>query len=165
MDIVKAAGLSSGAVYGRFESKEELLLEAVLSRVEKNAWARHLGDRQVAEIIVAASRAKGPLDDVEAMQLEAYVAARREPKLAEAIGEARQRWRALIEPVVQQAKRDGSVDDDADVESIVFFVETMRLGLLVQRAAGQGPPNAKAWKRFMQRQVASMAAPADPLDE
>ena len=39
MDIVKAAGLSSGAVYGRFASKDELLMEAILRQVEKNAVA------------------------------------------------------------------------------------------------------------------------------
>ncbi|MEZ5223721.1 MAG: helix-turn-helix domain-containing protein [Ilumatobacteraceae bacterium] len=36
-DIVKSAGLSSGAVYGRFGSKDELLTEAVIRKVERGA--------------------------------------------------------------------------------------------------------------------------------
>src|SRR6478609_9641552 len=115
VDIVRAAGLSSGAVYGRFDSKDELLMEAVLSRVGKTAWSRRFDDRSVAEAIVQASRSEGPLDDTEAMRLEAYVAARREPKLAAAIAEGRKRWRASIEPVVQKAVEDGTAEANADL--------------------------------------------------
>ena len=96
MDIVRAAGLSSGAVYGRFDSKDELLMEAVLSRVEKNAVGLRFQGKTVGEIVMDTSRTEGALDDAEATQLEAFVAARREPKLAKAITEARERWRATI---------------------------------------------------------------------
>jgi AcrR family transcriptional regulator len=165
IDIVKAAGLSSGAVYGRFDSKDDLLMEAVLSRVERNAWSRRLGDRTVGEAIVEASRSEGPLDDTEAMRLEAYVAARREPKLAEAIAEGRKRWREAIEPLVQKAIADGTARPDGDLESIVFFIDTMRLGLLVQRAAGVAPPDPEAWMRFMQNQLRSVAEAGTEPDE
>ena len=52
MDIVREAGLSSGAVYGRFDSKDELLMEAVLSRVEKNAVGLRFQGKTVAEIVM-----------------------------------------------------------------------------------------------------------------
>ena len=93
IDIVRAAGLSSGAVYGRFDSKDELLMEAVLSRVDENAVGLRFQGKTVGEIVMDTSRTDGALDDVEATQLEAFVAARREPKVAEAIAEARARWR------------------------------------------------------------------------
>src|SRR6187431_49366 len=71
MDIVKASGLSSGAVYGRFASKDELLLAAVIAAVEQSSMARRLTQRPVAEMLAEAGRADEPLDDQEAMQLEA----------------------------------------------------------------------------------------------
>ncbi len=76
MDIVKAAGLSSGAVYGRFESKDELLLAAVLRQVDRNAIAQRFQDRTVAQILMEVLRTEGKLTDAEAMQLEAFIAAR-----------------------------------------------------------------------------------------
>ena len=88
MDIVKASGLSSGAVYGRFNSKNELLLAAVVAAVEQNPITNQLDERPVAEMLAEASRADVPLDDLEAMELEAFIAARREPALADAIAEA-----------------------------------------------------------------------------
>jgi AcrR family transcriptional regulator len=114
MDIVREAGLSSGAVYGRFDSKKALLIEAVVSRHIRSASERARADRQVADSLVReATRPRGPLSSAEAIQLEAYVAARREPEVAEAIAEARRRWKAELQPMVKAALADGTVSPDA----------------------------------------------------
>ncbi len=69
MDIVKESGLSSGAVYGRFTSKDDLLLAAVIASVEQNPITSRFNERPVVEMLVEASRSDEPLDDQEAMQL------------------------------------------------------------------------------------------------
>ena len=158
MDIVKAAGVSSGAVYGRFASKDDLLMEAILRQVEENSIVRRFEGKTVAQALVELSRAEGSLDDVEAMQLEAYIAARREPNIASAIAENRRRWRtSIIEPLIQRAIAEGAASPDADWDSIAFFLETLQLGLLVQRGAGQPVPDNEAWQRFLGRLLATMA--------
>jgi AcrR family transcriptional regulator len=157
MDIVRTSGLSSGAVYGRFSSKDELLMEAVLSRVEKNAVGSRFLGKTVAEIVMEASRTDGGLDDAEATQIEAFVAARREPQVAKAIAEARARWRTTIgEPLIQQAIAEGVADPESDFDSIIYFLESLNLGLLVQRGAGQLPPDPETWTRFLARVIRSM---------
>ena len=78
-DIVREAGLSTGAVYGRFRSKNELLREAVVGHAAVDA---RIGDRvqRVAELIArGAAWSDAPLSLDEAVRLEAHVAARREP--------------------------------------------------------------------------------------
>ena len=108
--------------------------------------------------MVEASRGAGPLDDVEAMQLEAFIAARREPNIASAIAENRKRFRTtIVEPLVQRAIAEGSASSDADFDSIVYFIETLQLGLLVQRGAGQPVPDNEAWQRFLARVLDTMA--------
>lgn len=162
MDIVRAAGLSSGAVYGRFASKDELLLAAVLASVEQNSLVSRFNEQPVAEMLAEASRADEPLEDQEAMQLEAFIAARREPALAAAIAEARARWRHTIaEPLIERASADGSASPDADFDSLVYLVQTLHLGLLVQRGAGQHAPDNEAWQRLIERLLRSMAHPDD----
>ena len=162
MDIVRAAGLSSGAVYGRFASKDELLLAAVLASVEQNSLVSRFNEQPVAEMLAEASRADEPLEDQEAMQLEAFIAARREPTLAAAIAEARARWRHTIaEPLIERASADGSASPDADFDSLVYLVQTLHLGLLVQRGAGQHAPDNDAWQRLIERLLRSMAHPDD----
>lgn len=162
MDIVKAARLSSGAVYGRFNSKDELLLAAVIASVEQNSIVERLSQQPVAEMLAEASRADQPLDDHEAMQLEAFIAARREPTLAQAITDARVRWReTIVGPLIERASVDGSASPDADFESLVYLVQTLQLGLLVQRGAGQHAPDTDAWPRFVEQLLRAMAHPDD----
>jgi AcrR family transcriptional regulator len=160
MDIVRASGLSSGAVYGRFTSKDELLLAAVIEAVERDAIAMNSSELPVAEALAEASRADQPLDDHEAMRLEAFIAARRKPTLATAIADARERWRATIaDPLIERASSDGSASPHADFDSIIYLVHTLRLGLLVQRGAGQYAPDSDAWRQLMERLLRSMAHP------
>ncbi len=164
MDIVRASGLSSGAVYGRFASKDDLLLAAVVASVEQNPIISRFNERPVAEMLAEASRADEPLDDQEAMQLEAFIAARREPTLAAAISEARARWRTTIAaPLIERASVDGSASPDADFDSLVYLVQTLHLGLLVQRGAGQHAPDNDAWQRLVEHLLRSMAHP--PSDD
>jgi AcrR family transcriptional regulator len=160
MDIIREAGLSSGAVYGRFASKDELLLAAVLAAVEQNSIARRMDGRPVAEMLAETSRADEPLDDHEAMQLEAFIAARRNPTLAAAITEARARWRTTtVADLVERAAADGSASPDADFDSLIYLVQTLQLGVLVQRGAGQHAPDGDAWQRLIERLLRSMAHP------
>jgi len=161
MDIVKAAGLSSGAAYGRFTSKNELLLAAVVAAVERNSIVRRFSEQPVAAMLAEAGRADEPLDDQEATQLEAFIAARREPTLAAAITEARARWRETIAtPLIARAAADGSASPDADFASLEYLVQTLHLGLLVQRGAGQHPPDSDAWQRFVETLLRTMAHPS-----
>jgi len=155
-DIVREAGLSTGAVYGRFRSKDELLREAVIAQASRHS---HLGAPKgwrVAELIQRlAAVPDAPLTDNEAVRLEAFVTARREPDVAAAVGEAQQQWRVAVQPLVEAAVADGTVAEDVDPEAVLFFVRTMALGLLVQRGAGITAPDPASWDALVSRIVAS----------
>jgi AcrR family transcriptional regulator len=158
MDIVREAGLSSGAIYGRFNSKNELLTAAVVSATMKNAAGPPPEARTVADFIVRnTADHRGPLTDSEALQLEAFVAARHEPEVADALVRGRRRWRAAVQPFVQAALEDGTASPDIDVESLMYFLETLHLGLFLQRGAGMQPPEPEAWDAFIRRLIRSMS--------
>ncbi len=156
-DIVREAQLSTGAVYGRFRSKNELLQMAVVERAGRVAELGAAGSVRVADLLVRAARGTtGPLTDDEAVRLEAFVAARREPEVANALLEATVGWRAKVEPIVGAAYGDGTLSPELDPEAVLFFVRTVGLGLLLQRAAGMPAPDAQAWEGLVARVVASL---------
>lgn len=158
VDIVREAGLSAGAVYGRFDSKNELLTEAVVSRSIDRAQERRPEDERVADFIVrSATEFAGPLSDTEAMQLEAFVAARREPEVATALAEARRRRRGAVRPLMEAAIADGTAAPNLDADSVLYLMETIALGLLLQRGAGMSPPDPDGWRRLIEVLVGSMA--------
>ena len=159
-DIVREAGLSTGAVYGRFGSKHDLLREAVLRRT---ALAGRMTDvagiERVADLIARLGSLRDePLSDGEAVRLEAYVAARREPEVADALTTAQAHWRATVQPLVDAAIADGTVAPGVDPEAVLHFVRTVHLGLLLQRGAGGPAPDPAAWADLIDRIVASFGA-------
>lgn len=163
-DIVDEAGLSTGAVYGRFRSKNDLLRAAVVARSAATG-AVPPGHRVADVLRRGASRISGPLSPAEAIRLEAYVTARREPEVAEALAEATKRWRSSVEPYVEAARADGTLAPGVDAETVVFFARTLQLGLLAQRAAGVPAPDQGAWDALVSRLVASFGAEHRPAQE
>src|SRR5690606_525591 len=95
MDVARGAGPSTAAVYGRFRSKNDLLREAIVSRWRDVARHDTEGIERVADLIAAGiSRTDRPLSDAEALRLEAYVTARREPEVARAVAESNEAFLA-----------------------------------------------------------------------
>jgi AcrR family transcriptional regulator len=163
LDIVAEAGLSTGAVYGRFGSKNALLQEAVVRRAASVVNLEVSG----VETVVRSLLGFGPLTDDEAVRLEALVAARREPEVAAAILEADRVRTEKLRPLFEAATRDGTIDPGLDPVAVLFLVRTLYLGLLLQRAASSVPPDPAAWESLVRRvteAVAGRPAATAPLD-
>lgn len=158
-DIIREAGLSTGAVYGRFRNKDHLLREAVITR---SAVVGHVGlpsGGRVADLIERIARVTSrPLADDEAVRLEAFVTARRQPEVAAAVADAQAEWRTAVQPLVEAALADGTVAPGVDPDAVLYFVRTMALGLLMQRAAGLPGPDTDGWADLVRRVVASFGA-------
>jgi AcrR family transcriptional regulator len=161
-DIVRTAGLTTGAVYGRFRGKGELLHEAVVTRAVPREPIEAVG--KVADLVEATARSvEGDLSRRDALLLETYVAARREPEVADAISDANERWISATAPLVEAAMVDGTIDDGVDPEAVLFFVRVLRLGLLIQRGAGLPSPDPASWDALMHRIVASFGRPEETV--
>ena len=149
-------------MYGRFGSKDELLTEAVIRKVERGALEWDFEGRTVAEVLAEWNRPSGALSDAEATQLEAFVTARRDPEVAASITRARRRWRSTIaRDLIGRAIADGTADADGDWDAVVFLMEALSLGLLLQRGAGQEAPDEEAWQRLLNRMIRSIAQSGD----
>ena len=160
LDVVREAGLSTGAIYGRFKSKNDLLREAVIRRSASAARFSADGIHRVADLITrGATLHTEPLSDADAVRLEAFVTARREPEVARALADAQDAWRDAVQSLVDAALADGTIDEGVDPEAVLYFVRTMHLGLLLQRGAGIQGPDPEAWNTLVERIVASFGRP------
>lgn len=164
--VVRAAGLSTGAVYGRFTSKNDLLREAVITRSTPQLQVAEAGVDKVADLVARGASELAPgLTDAEALLLETYVTARREPEVAAALAEADQRWRHAVAPLVDTALRDGTVDEGVDPEAVLFLVRALRIGMLLHRGSGLPSPDGDGWEALVRRVVASFGRPDDRQHE
>jgi AcrR family transcriptional regulator len=149
-DIVRQAGLSTGAVYGRFPSREALLRQAVISRTAPHVQAPPPSPGGVGELVArSAAHVEAELNDADALVLEAFIAARRHPPIAEALQEAQRQWRQEVQVLVDAALADGSLRPDLDVDAVLYFMRVLRLGRLVMRASGVPAPGQDGWESLV----------------
>jgi len=157
LDIVREAGLSTGAVYSRFRSKNELLRAAVIRstaqlRVVGGEHAGHLLD-----LLTGPSALRRPgLKDSEAVRIEAYVTARREPEVAAALADSHERWRQSMLPLIEAAKADGTLGPDTDTEAVLFLFRTLYLGTILHRGSGLPGPEPEAWESLLAQIAAAL---------
>lgn len=160
-DIVRESELSTGAVYGRFESKHELLRSAVVERAAADVVVPP--GKRVADLLRAGARWNDcDLSTDEAIRLEAYVVARREPQIADALHDANYQWQQSLAPMLERARADGSLSPDVTDDAALLLIRTIVLGLTLQRGAGIKPPDPAAWDSLMTRVVASLSDSMPP---
>jgi len=160
-DIVRQAGLSTGAAYGRFPSREALLRQAVITRSVPHIRAAPPAPGRVGDLVArSAAHIEAELDDTDALVLEAFVAARRHPPIAEALQEAQRRWRVDAQAMVDEALADGSLRAELDVDAVLYFVRVLRLGRLLMRASGLPAPDQEGWEALVHGVIASLGATA-----
>src|SRR4051812_36236505 len=170
-EIARRAGLTTGAIYGRFQGKAELLQAAIDSRTtdelddlfSSHAFAGHATD--ILKIVGA--HLVTPTEDDEsegALLLEAFVAARRDEEVRESLLSMIEERAHLLADLVERAKADGSIDAGLDSDSIVTFCHAVGLGFLLFDAISHPLPTALPWEQLITRLVSALA-PADDKGE
>jgi len=172
-EISRRAGLTTGAIYGRFTGKAELLQEAIHSRSTDELdelFASHAFDGHATDILkIVGAHLVTPAPDCDekegALLLEAFVAARRDADVRTSLQQMLEERAGLLEDLVERAKADGSVDPDLDSESIVTFCHAVGLGFLLIDAISQPLPKAMPWEQLITRLVAALAPASAPKGE
>ncbi|MEY2422259.1 MAG: hypothetical protein QOI95_2326 [Acidimicrobiaceae bacterium] len=166
-EISRRAGLTTGAIYGRFAGKAELLQAAIDSRTTDeldDLFASHAFDGRATDIlkVVGAHLVTPTPDDGDegALLLEAFIAARRDAEVRESIQKILEERSSLLAELIETAKSDGSLDTALDTESVVAFCHAVGLGFLLYDAISYPLPSVQPWEQLITRLVASLA-PAD----
>jgi len=160
-DVANRSGLSSGAIYGTFRGKADLLAEAVDATIasEVEALPTAVLEQTLPEIDAYQYEHAPERTRVRALLLEAAVAARADP-------DVRKRLRDTMVPRIDMATeaheewRDrAGVDPSLDMRALVTLIWSADLGLGVLNAMGVELPDADAWSDLMRRLLKSLEAP------
>ncbi|MSO87534.1 MAG: TetR/AcrR family transcriptional regulator [Acidimicrobiia bacterium] len=163
-EISRRAGYTTGAIYGRFTGKAELLLAAIEARSDSELdrlFNEHRFDGAVTDILTTVGSHLVTDDDPEsALLLEALVASRRDPEvrlLMQGLFDLRSDGLAAL---VSEAKATGAIDVGLDTEAVVRFCHALGLGFLLFRAVELDLPAAGPWEDLIARLVAALAPAA-----
>ncbi|TCC46483.1 TetR/AcrR family transcriptional regulator [Kribbella capetownensis] len=142
-DVIRESGLSAGAVYGYFKSKEEIvaaIAEEALGTVdelfEKILTTEHpLTPLAALEAALnhAVTIAERPGGDVTRVAVQAWAEALHNPAILEVASGKYLQLRDHFEDVVRRAQADGTVDPDTDPKYIAQVMFGMLPGFVLQR--------------------------------
>ena len=140
-EIARRAGVTTGAIYSRYSGKAELLIDAVdrhlltqLNTLHSNASAidvlSHLGDHLLDD-----------LSDGTGLFLEAVVAAKRDPELAERLRHVLQSEENKLSQLIKEA----SPQQDIDQLALIRLAHAIGFGMTLTRTIGLDLPSRDDW--------------------
>jgi AcrR family transcriptional regulator len=165
-EIARRAGVTTGAIYSRYGGKAELLLEAVDHHVPDSIDSVLNGSGNLGSptevLSMLGDHLLDPLDGGHGLFLEAIVAARRDPGLAERLRLRVEDEDRRLGKLVDEATSDGLFDADLDEQAIVRLAHAIGLGMLLTRSMGLSLPSPDHWHTVIDRVLGGLAEPDGP---
>jgi AcrR family transcriptional regulator len=152
-DVARAAGMTTGAIYANYRGKADLLFDAIADRTdtELDGLLEGAAGHETRELLgVLGDRLVQPRRQPPLL-LEAIAAARRDPTLAELLRERFGERERLVARLVEQGKRDGSIDSALDTDVLARFCITLALGALTMSALELETPASDEWHSLIAR--------------
>ena len=165
-EIARRAGFTTGAIYGRFRGKAELLLAAIEAQSDdefEQLFAEHQFQGKATDILttVGSHLVTEEFDSGQALLVEAFVAARREPEVAVMLRRIIEQRTETLTALIAEAKRTGGIDESLDTLSIVRFCHAVGFGFLLFGAIELDRPDAAPWETLIERLVGAVAPEPD----
>src|SRR5215211_553438 len=146
-DVIAEAGLSIGAVYRYFKSKDELITaiaETVLDGADQ-MFDELAAQEPPDSLVKAMDRAlafidsqTGP-DGMFPLALQVWAEAQRDPVLADFVAEKYTTIRRQFVALAARAQKGGELPQDADTAAVGAVLFGMLPGYALQRTLGAGP--------------------------
>jgi len=157
-EIARRAGYTTGAIYGRFTGKAELLVTAIEAHSNnelEELFNEHRFEGKVTDILttVGSHLVTDEPDPSSALLLEALVASRRDPEVRRRMQEALDLRGDRLAELVTEAQATGAIDPALDREAVVRFCHAVGFGFLLFRAVDLPLPAAKPWEDLIARLV------------
>ncbi|HEY3685980.1 MAG TPA: TetR/AcrR family transcriptional regulator [Streptosporangiaceae bacterium] len=149
--IAKRAGVGKLTVYRRWSSKDDLIAQAIEAAVETRNWPANdelaaMPVRELAERMLDQQAEAAASPEFRALVSQVFGSSVSHPSLMETY------WRHYIVPrrratatMLEQAKRDGTIPSDTDVEVLI----DMMAGAVTYRVLQPDPPDATEMRRYL----------------
>jgi AcrR family transcriptional regulator len=160
-DIARRASLTTGAVYGQFQNKADLLVEAINSRT--------------ANELEAPSVLPGEISHVQTLARQAYQYPKRRrlralivQGAAASLTDQETRDRLRDEQLVhlnewvagyERERHRLGIDDSVDIQAAVLYTWAAEVGLGVLEAVGIQPKSRRGWSDVTERFARSLMLP------
>ncbi len=159
-EIARRAGVTTGAIYSRYRGKADLMADALGTHLVAQ-FERVIPEAPSGGTDLLSSLGVHLLDPPQSANwliVEAVVATRRHPELADMIRRSFEEEESRINKAVQQAKDDGQIDRSLSTTAIAQFAMALGMGMGIGQLLGREQPTAESWAEVINR-VLGAASP------
>ena len=164
-EVARRCGLTSGAIYARWPSKRDLFLD-VIAYVIPQRMVFMVGNAEMPVAERFATLGTNLLSSsghgFRNVTLEAFVAARRDEPLAEAVSQFLEAEADAIAAMISEGKESGSIDPSLSTDAMVLLCQALGLGThlaLSVGSRGRPAPTADEWNSLIMRIIGAVAVP------
>jgi AcrR family transcriptional regulator len=163
--IAERAGVTTGAIYAHYADVATLLADAAGRAVDYAVHAvvegapSDLGPLLRTFVMHATEKS---LSREQALLLEAFVAARRSPRLREALGEVLQARLRSLEKALCDAQLAGTLRSDLPVKALAWYFYLLPVGLLAGQGAELPAPDRRETFVVLEALLAGLRPVAPP---
>jgi TetR/AcrR family transcriptional regulator, transcriptional repressor for nem operon len=156
-DLARRNHVTSGAIYGHFRNKADLLADVVEERLttDLELYSRELGPMKLKGSLARIWRNYRSRRALRALLVEAAAAARTDADVRERIGALQtaklREWQAIYRDI----QRDEGLDPSGDMDTLLVLLWAAELGLGVLEALDVETPKPAAWARMVERLIGS----------
>jgi TetR/AcrR family transcriptional regulator, transcriptional repressor for nem operon len=154
-DLARRNRVTSGAIYGHFRNKADLLAEVVEERLRDDLELayRDVGPSTLGSYLGRQWRNYRSRRALRALLLEAAAAARTDADVRERIGDLQTAKLREWQRIYRDIRTDQDLDPTADMDTLVVMLWAAELGLGVLDALDVDLPKPAAWGRMVERVV------------
>src|SRR3954453_20476735 len=161
-DVARRAQLTTGAIYGHFRNKADLLVEAINIRTAEELESQTMGpNSDHVETLTRSARDYRKRRRLRALILQGAAAAQTDE---ETRTKMREEQLAHLNVWIKGYERDRErlgIHPDVDIQSAVVYTWAVEVGLGVLEAVGIEPKSAKGWADIPNRVARSLQLPPD----
>jgi len=156
-DICREAGVSKGAFYHHFPSKQALFLAIMqdwLRGIDTQLFANRTPEKDVPQTIQEMGSTLGEIFQVASGQMpmfmEFMVQASRDEEVWKAVIAPYRQYQKSFSGLINEGKKEGSFRADVDAEETAWVLISLAVGILLQ---GIVDPGAANWEKVTNKGV------------
>ncbi len=168
-EIARRAGVTTGAIYSRYPGKAALLVAALDAHTTDeldSLFADHRFEGRAEDVLlIAGSHLVQRSTDVatgSALLIEAFVAARRDPAVADLMRSHVLDRQDRLRSIIESAKETHGIGTQLDTAALVTFCHALGFGFLLLDAVEAPMPRSGPWEQLIGHLIAALALPPGP---